>query len=639
MPFLNRTRFDELKTTGHLPSPEGVALAIIGLTQREDVRIEELTRLIQSDPAIAGRVLKYANTANRGDSRPIVSLSRAVIFLGIFRVRQLVLGFSLLNGHRKGECKNFDYQDFWSRSLATAIASQEISRYAQTAAEESFTCGLLAGVGRLALATLFPDEYSNLLSRAREAPPECLARLEQESFGMDHRQLTAALLEDWGLPTIFVEAVFHHENPGEADFPCGSRAYILTHALAFSANVARICVAEEQERWHLLPGLFNLGARLGLDAETVTDTFDRVASQWREWGELLDVPTLELPPVAELAAAFPGQQEARPSREAAGAHPAPLPLRILVAGDDPGVIPQLAKTLTAHEHIVTTVSKGASVLAQIQQLAPQLIICDWVLPDMDALAFCKELRQRRGGQEIYLIVLTSRDYENNLPRVFEAGADDYLPKPFNDQVLLARLRTAQRVLHLREEIQIERLGVLRAADEWASTSRRLLEAAMTDPLTKLPNRRYGMDRLSQEWLFSCQSGRPLSCFLLDIDHFKRINDSLGHDAGDAVLLQVASILTQTSRREDIVFRYGGEEFLSICPDTGPQEAALAAERIRKAVESAVFRSGTRQFRVTVSIGVATRQPSMASVEEMVKGADQALYQAKQAGRNRVMVHG
>jgi len=160
-----KLRFASLKAGGMLPSPQGVALAILELTQRNDANIQTLTHLVQTDPAMAGRILRYANAVHGGSLRHIASLSHAIVFLGLFRVRQIALGFSLVDQYRSGACGAFDYLGYWTASLATGITAHQVAAQAQCPPDESFTCGLLSGIGRLALATVFPVEYSEILER------------------------------------------------------------------------------------------------------------------------------------------------------------------------------------------------------------------------------------------------------------------------------------------------------------------------------------------------------------------------------------------------------------------------------------------------------------------------------------------
>lgn len=625
-------RFEEIKATGQLPSPKGVALAVINLIRREDVTMLEVAKVVQSDPALAGRVLKLANSAHAGMRRPIASVSEAVSVLGFPTLRQIALGLSVLSSYRSGQCKNFNYQNFWSGSLATGIATQLLSANAKTPPEETFICGLLANIGSLALATLFPDGYAEVLERTADASFEAVEQAEYAAFATTHRELTTALLLDWGLPKLFVNAVYYSEIPDDCGFEEGSRDYVLTYALHLAAQLARVCLTAAEERRKYLPELYLIAAKLGINAEQLTSLADRVVAEWQSWGKILDVPTQNLPPFAEIAASLPAISD-KAAREAGQDVEA---FRILLVDDSPSILQFVSAVLSAAGHVVATAESGTAALAIALDFRPQIIITDWVMPEMDGISLCKALRATQTGQRIYVILLTALDDEEHLVEAFEAGADDYIVKPLNEKVIKARLRAGQRVIRLQEEIEREREEIRRYAAELAVTNRRLQEAALTDPLTTLPNRRYGMDRLEQEWAASVRSKRMFACLMIDIDRFKQINDNHGHDVGDAVLRQSAKILRESARTQDMVCRLGGEEFLVICPDTSPPAALQCAERIRKTFESAAFQVENDKFRATVSIGVAARGKSMEHFDQMLKAADQALYAAKAQGRNRVL---
>lgn len=631
MELIENRKFEELKATGRLPSPKGVALALLNLTRNDDYTATDVTHIVQSDPALAGRLLKLANAANQGLQRPVVSLSQAVMLLGVPMVTKTALGLSLLSEHRKGTCKRFDYEGFWSRSLAAAIANQWLGYRAQTAADETFTCGLLSKVGMLALATLFPDEYDGVLAKAAERPGELLT-LERECFAFDHRALTVALLREWGLPSVFVQAVFHHEKPEEAGFEESSRAFLIVHSLHFSAHLAEMCtMADETARQRMLPRLYVLGARLGMDTEAVNVLTDQIVAEWQEWGTILMIPTREVPPLAELAEALPGEA-------GASATASPAPLRILVAEDSKTMRSMLERMLTSEGHVVVTAANGREALVKAVEFAPQIVVTDWVMPELDGLGLCKALRETKAGRMMYIIMLTVLEEEDRLVEAFEAGADDFIVKPFSERTLKARLRAGQRIVRLQEEILCEREDMRRSAGELALTNQRLLEVALTDALTQLPNRRYGLERFEQEWAAALRKERPLSCMLLDIDRFKQINDNYGHDMGDAVLRRVATLLKQAVRREDVPCRLGGEEFLVICPDADLKATAVVAERIRRQFEECIFEHAGHALRLTTSIGVASRDASMEGVDALLKMSDQALYTAKQSGRNRVVAY-
>ena len=260
------------------------------------------------------------------------------------------------------------------------------------------------------------------------------------------------------------------------------------------------------------------------------------------------------------------------------------------------------------------------------------------MPGLDGLALCKALRQTEEGQQMYFIVLSALEQDDQLVEAFESGVDDYLTKPFTPRVLAARLRAGLRVIHLQEEARRDSENLRKFAAELAVANRRLQQAALTDPLTGLPNRRYAMERLDQEWAAALRSGRPLSCLMLDLDRFKQINDTHGHDIGDLVLRQASVVLRKEARTEDGVCRIGGEEFLVICGDTPLPAAMQLAERLRSAIARTRFSNGAVSCTTTVSVGVAQRAGEMQRADELFKAADNALYAAKAAGRNRVIAN-
>ena len=636
MEAINQNRFKELRATGQLPSPKGVALALLNLMQQDDVTIKDIARVVQTDPALSGRLIKFANSLNFNPRRPIASIPEAVMVVGLPMVRQLVLGFSVLSSHRNGQCGAFNYQEFWSSSLATAIANQALSAQAKTSSEETFTCGLLSGIGRLTLATLFPEKYAEVLNAA--ASPDELLRLEHEQFDTDHNELSSALLKEWGFPAILIETVCHHEQPEKGDFQAGSRAYTLVHSLHLSRSLANLCIADESSRRALLPGLYVLGARLGIDAEALMTLSDHVVREWQQWGKILDVPTQELPSFAEMAASLPPLAEAAVSEASEKVDQAEFSLRILIVDDDKAVSDYLQKLLASHGHTVFSASNGKEGLEKMLEYNPQLVISDWIMPSMDGIAFCESLRTTRDGRGLYFIILTALADEDRLVEAFEAGVDDYLVKPFSVKVLMARLRAGQRLIQLKEEISREREEVRRVASELAVTNRRLQRLALTDPLTLLPNRRYGMDSLELEWAAAKNRGRPVTCMLIDLDRFKQINDTYGHDAGDTALKQAAKILKGAARPQDIVSRIGGEEFMVICPDTSLKEGAQYAELIRRTFEDSLVNAGADRIKINVSIGIAEYSPVMPHFSALIKAADDALYRAKLNGRNKVVAY-
>jgi diguanylate cyclase (GGDEF)-like protein len=638
MRFVAPDRFAELKATGKLPSPKGVALSIIRLLQRDDYRVADLVQLVQSDPAIAGRILYFANAAAFGRSRPIISLQRAIVALGSFRVRDLVIGLSVMHSHRSGQCAEFDYERFWGHSLATGIACQELAHVAQIASEEIFTIGLLSRVGELALATLFPDDYAGVLIKARERGTP-IEELEQKRFQFDHHELAASLLCEWGLPEVLIQAAFHYENPDAAGFDAGSRVQTLTYSLSFASALAQICMVEEESRWSLLPGLLSRAARLGISGGTLNELVDRVVAGWREWGAKLQVRTRDIPPFAEILAATPPMRRmaATPPGEDRRARAAGLNVQLI--GIPLDELQPLMRLIEAMGHQPVLVDDGPKALAALLKRPAQIVIADLSAPGPDPVDFCRRLRRSAAGEDCYALFLAAPEQEGRSLELIDAGADDVLIKPINEQALRVHLTTAGRMRMLREQIHRERQGVMRSTDEFATAQKKLLQDALTDTLTQLPNRRNGMDFLASELLFTQSSGAPLACLMMDIDHFKQINDTFGHAAGDAVLRQLAAILRSAARTEDMVFRYGGEEFVAILTNAPSKIALQIAERIRMQVEDADFIWEGRRIPVTLSIGVALAGGKTQDSQALIQTADAALYQAKKAGRNRVVAEG
>ncbi|MEW5787748.1 MAG: diguanylate cyclase [Pseudomonadota bacterium] len=624
-----KMRFATLKAGGMLPSPKGVALAVLELTQKNDVSLATLTHLVQTDPAMAGRILRYANAAHGGSLRHIASLAHAIVFLGLFRVRQIALGFSLIDNYRSGACANFDYLGYWTASLAAGIAAQQVAAQAQCPPDESFTCGLLSGIGRLALATVFPAEYGELLALGLD--DAALRDAEAGQFGLDHADLSGELLEEWGLPEIFHQAVRHHETPSAAPFPAGSRAQALTAALHYATRVGQLLVLDPAQRWERVPSLYQAAAQLGLEDTQVPPLVETVIALWQDWGRELRLPTRDFSDIHDLLSSPP-----EPAREAGLSSLSMLPLRVTLLIKDADLLRGLAEALDAMGLLVDLAGNREGALRILERDPCDVLMVE--LPDggEDSVELLRDLRSREGGKLAYCIVLIPPESEASVATLMLAGASDYLLSNYSEAALLARINAAQRVVALQGAVRAERESVIRSSGEWARSNRRLLQEAHTDPLTRLYNRRYGMDRFAQEWSFSVHSSTALSCLMLDIDHFKRINDRHGHEVGDLVLTQMARVLEGNCRKDDVVFRYGGEEFCIVGPNTTLRDASLLAERIVKGVGESRFGREGLTFPVTLSVGLATREAADPDMDALLARADRALYAAKEGGRNRVV---
>ncbi len=652
------TKFEHLKASGDLPSPKGVALAIIRLIQQEDSSMGDLARIIKTDPAFVGRLIKAANGLAGYNRRAIASVQEALMVLGLPAVRTLALGFSLLSSYRDGACKGFDYGRYWTGCLVYALAMQAITqRTRAAAAEETFCLGLLARVGELALATLYPQEYGKVLQQTLEYRDVPLVALEQRAFALNHRELASAMLTDWGFPRIFHEPVYFAEVPETSGYADGSREYLIAHSLNLASYIAEVCLAEEAERPNLMGRLFEIGARLAFDPVAVSELCDGVVREWQAWGSLLELETLEIPPFGELASrgealaaslapapaegavfqvVHPGHSALLGGEPQLALPPEVPPMRVLVVDDDASMRGLVRKVLETVGHQVLEAHDGKTGMEMALEFQPQLMIVDWVMPEVTGLELTRALRQTKIGRSIYILIMTSLEDDDRLIEAFENGVDDFMNKPINPRVLAARLRAGQRVIRLQQELDRDREEIRRFAAELAVSNRRLQEVALTDSLTGFPNRRYAIERVQQEWLVSSRTRRPLATMVIDVDQFKTYNDTHGHDVGDAVLRQVAASVKGALRAQDIVARTGGDEFLVICPDTGLDAALACAERVRFAVESTPLAMSGQTLNMSVSIGVATRDTVMTEPDALIKRADQALYLAKNKGRNRIM---
>ncbi len=623
-----RKRFTELKDGGLLPSPKGIALAVMNVISQPSANAQDIARLVQADPAMAGRVLRYANATHGGKMRHIVSLGQAVTFLGLFRVRQIVLGFSLLDQYRKGACEAFDYTAYWSSALAAGIAAQKLAKHAQLPPDESFSCGLLASIGRLGFATVFPDQYSAILTMKLD--DDALAGEERNQFGIDHTHLSAEMLDSWGLPPVFTMAVRSHELPPNDCSTPGTRAHALCVALNLATKIGRMLNVDEAHRRKQVSVLLSTAAVLGLVEKEITQLIAEVVEDWHAWAKDLKLPVSLKHDWKELLSLQPGSlpEDLEEGLEQGG-------LEILLWIEDEARCHRLANQLAAMNFRVTAMPEWSLDAGISLDAGKTVVILDAGNSRRPAIEQLNHLR-KYAGDALYVMALIPDDAEGEVMQLLAQGVVDYLVYSASAAALTVRLANARRLLSLQEEVRTERELVAHSADDWARSNRRLLHEALTDALTQLPNRRYGLDRFNQEWDIAVSNNLPIACLMLDIDHFKRVNDQYGHDSGDVVLRQVATVVERCCRRSDFVFRYGGEEFCVICPLTPQAEATQLGERIAAAIRQYEFILPTGIMRATLSVGVAVRSSDTSEAEQLITMADKALYAAKESGRDRVV---
>lgn len=297
-------------------------------------------------------------------------------------------------------------------------------------------------------------------------------------------------------------------------------------------------------------------------------------------------------------------------------------MKILLAEDDPDSRRIVKTNLLRAGYEVVEADDGVQAWELFSREPYPLIITDWIMPRMDGPELIQRIRASRQKGYTYIILLTSMGEQENIVTGLESGADEYLTKPLNSRELIARVASGMRILKLEQQL--------------TEAHRQMEELAMRDALTGLWNRRAIEEHAEAEFGLARRKSRTLSIILLDIDHFKRINDAYGHQAGDYALQALAQILVQNLRQYDRAGRWGGEEFIVTLSDTELAGAVRVAERLRASVEqSKLAIENGAQVELSISLGVAQAVADHTSLSKLVEDADRALYRAKQLGRNRI----
>jgi two-component system, cell cycle response regulator len=299
----------------------------------------------------------------------------------------------------------------------------------------------------------------------------------------------------------------------------------------------------------------------------------------------------------------------------------PEKVKVVVA-DDSRIYRKLVEgALAREEYMVFFAKNGCEAIALVSAHQPAVVVTDWEMPDLTGLELCAQIR-RDNPVYTYIILLTSNTEKDQIIQGLDAGADDYLTKPFHSGELLARVAVGRRVAELHRQVQAK--------------NKLLEELALTDALTGLPNRRAVEHWVARELSGAARHGFPLWVVMADLDHFKSVNDSYGHDAGDLVLKQFATTLKANTRTSNICGRIGGEEFVLVLGHSDREGVETAIERVREQLEKQRFEIGTRTLSVTASFGiVGFRGRKAPDFSQLLRDADAALYAAKRAGRNRI----
>lgn len=317
--------------------------------------------------------------------------------------------------------------------------------------------------------------------------------------------------------------------------------------------------------------------------------------------------------------------------------------RVLVVDDHSLAAFALKAYLAQLGYIPTVAPNGWEALKKLNSEPFDLLILDLQMPEMDGHEVLRLLRQTPEFHRLPIVVMSSHEEIDIIAGCIESGADDFIIKPFNPTLLKARLHALMEKKQFMDAESRHMAQLMELREELERTNHALRDAnctlqtfAFTDTLTGLPNRRSAVENLDRCWELFLRSKRTFSCLMVDIDRFKWFNDKFGHDCGDHVLREVARHIKDSVRACDLVCRFGGEEFLVVCPDTDLAGALLVGERVRQLLAAQPVVHQGHGHAVTASIGVAQTLDFMDRPESLLKCADEALYQAKEQGRDRVV---
>ncbi len=474
---------DQVVRAEKLPSPPSVALKILELDRSESSSLADLTKVISADPTLTAKLIKYCNSPLVGTGREIASINQAVVMLGKRAVQMLALSFSLVDSESVMGCRRFE--EFWSRSLATAVASQVVCKQTADRHDEAFIVGLLGNIGQLAVMILLPEVFDEIQQLVSMQSQKDIQSASAAVLGISFSEISSAVLKQWSFPAVVADAVsrVHWPEQHEGRFDC---------AIYVAERMSRVPFAESEVE---AIDSFRAAAieYLHFNEQEQDNLFEKFVQSWRDYAALL--------------------------------------------------------------------SLDASCADSLKEI---------------------------------------------------------------------ELAAKERLVSLTMEMHREN-------DELASQRDELSKAAVTDLLTGLGNRRAFEQRGQEELARSARNQRPFVLLVADIDHFKALNDTHGHQAGDTVLKCVATIIASHVRQYDVAFRYGGEEFALILPECSLEMGCQVAERLRRAVEKCAVPIGGAELKCTISIGASfADNPGNSTLEQLFAEADKRLYQAKKQGRNCIV---
>lgn len=607
--------------------PSAAAASFVQRAGEGFVSWSELLALLEDNRPVASSLIRFAAVTSTATETIPDTLSQTMLALGLKSALALAAAFSIQAANDSGPCHQFAYQRFWDVSLARGFAARTLGRLgAHADPDEFFVWGLLLRVGQISLAAEYPQTYAGMVAETED--PLLLLNREQAQFRTTHLRAGLKLIDGWPLPrgvATTLQALLTDSHAPSPDSSSTRDLEILRHA----ERAARVLLAEQP--LDTLATCLSPLMNLGLQPSDCIHLATEMRMHWKAWCRHTASVKTSVPRTASEAAP---QERSQGSRHSAADDD---PLTILIIDDDPMTVLSLSHLLQTTTKTVINAADGIQGLALAERHQPQIVITDWRMPGLNGIELCRLLRGDERTRHTYIIMLTGCESDDELLQAFAAGADDYIVKPFKPKVLEARIRSGERLVRSHRTIIRDREIIHHYAEQLAKANRTLQELALTDVLTGLPNRRNALERLKEVTAEARRHQGPLCCIMIDIDHFKKVNDNWGHDVGDRVLQELAEIFISSARRYDMVSRIGGEEFLVICPHSTVTETQHLAERLRQSIADHPVIHGRQAIEVTISCGVAAWRQDMYDFEEMTKAADRALYRAKQRGRNCVVV--
>jgi diguanylate cyclase (GGDEF)-like protein/putative nucleotidyltransferase with HDIG domain len=639
-----------------LPPFPLVALRLLEITRDDSKSSADIARVVEADPSIAAKTLRIVNSAAYGALRQISSIKHAVVLLGALEIRSIALGVTLFETMvRPGGHPDFDAVFFWKHAIAMgALCRAMAETLAYPDPEEAYVAGLLHDIGKVIIDSYGRMRYGDFLQQATDGV-EPLAEAEGRILGLRHDDTGAYFCNDWKMPERLICAILLHHRRFKHLKPTPDEALLI--ALVSLGDFIT---------WNQGIGSFNGPANpvLSPEVETVIDV-ERLDLQ-----QLMTRMDREIQTTAEYYGFnFPSMENFRESL-----------LRANI---------ELGRENARHQHAQGSLKRELETITRLRRvvtqphrsLEPRRIITDTLKSIQHSFRFDRVMAMKVASVQRYLVVIEALDWtftESDLKKVridlndpdsgFVSCLRQRVPVLINGRT--GNEAHALKLLKSRElgivafSVNGKAAGViavdntpsgrplqpsdlsavaivaneLSVALEKARTFEEIKTRATRDGLTNIYNRA-SLDTFLTEALNRARNeGRKLAVVMLDVDHFKHLNDTFGHTAGDSILKLLAGILTKFSRPSHIVGRYGGEEFLCILIDTDMDGAYSYAERIRSKVEDLgrLLAKRFSGYTLTISLGVAVYEEGIESVKALVDRADQAMYQAKESGRNRVM---